>query len=380
MKCCFFSPGYRSLAVLEGDTRTSGGAEAQIAHLAAALARSGHETALIYGDGQVPVGPKVVSGVTCIDAAPCWRAPWSLAKFWRAMSAFSPDLLYARLPSDFLWIIGLFARRHPAARFVYAMAHDLHCDPWTAYDYNRWFHAPVYALGLRSANVIAVQHAHQDKRLGQALRSRAAHVPNLVCSIKQTGREYNATSFDAIWVAKICPEKQLECFLDLAATLPDLRFAVVGGFDPTIGAGTRLTFENRLANLPNLRVYGPQQADKVLALLKLSRVLVNTSSFEGFPNTMLEAWSVGVPVVSLSVDPGEVIEREHLGLVSRTAAQLREDVSTLSRHEPLNQRLGDNGLAYVQRRHSLEAVFDALTRALSHTEFTNTASQTQETQ
>ena len=75
MKCCFFSPGYRSLAVLEGDTRTSGGAEAQIAHLAAALVRSGHETALIYGDGQVPVGPKVVSGVTCIDAAPCWRRP-----------------------------------------------------------------------------------------------------------------------------------------------------------------------------------------------------------------------------------------------------------------------------------------------------------------
>ena len=110
-------------------------------------------------------------------------------------------------------------------------------------------------------------------------------------------------------------------------------------------------------------------------------MLVNTSSFEGFPNTMLEAWSVGIPVVCiLSVDPGGVIEREHLGLVSRTAAQLREDVSTLSRHEPLNQRLGDNGLAYVQRRHSLEAVFEALTRALSHTEFTSTASQAQETQ
>ena len=124
-------------------------------------------------------------------------------------------------------------------------------------------------------------------------------MPNLVCSIKQTGREYNATSFDAIWVAKIRPEKQLECFLDLAATLPDRFAPSLEGSTRLWALGTRLTFENRLANLPNLRVYGPQQADKVLALLKLSRVLVNTSSFEGFPNTMLEAWSVGVPVVSL---------------------------------------------------------------------------------
>jgi glycosyltransferase involved in cell wall biosynthesis len=380
MKCCFFSSGYRSLAVLNGDTCTTGGAEAQIAHLAAALARIGHEVALIYGDGRGRVDQKVVSGVTCIDAAPCWRRPVSVAEFWRAMSAFSPDLLYARLPSDFLWIIGLFARRHPTARFVYAMAHDLHCDPWTAYDYNRWFHAPVYALGLRSANVIAVQHAHQERRLGRSLQSRAADVPNLVCSINQAARAYGAATFDAIWVAKIRPEKQLEHFLDLASALPDLRFAVVGGFDPIIDAEMRLALESRLIGLTNLQYFGPQQADKVFALLKASRVLVNTSRFEGFPNTMLEAWSVGVPVISLSVDPGGVIEREHLGLLSRIEAQLRKDVSTLSCQEPLNQRLGANGLAYVRRRHSLEAVFEALTRALSRAEFAAIASETRETQ
>jgi len=380
MKCCFFSPGYRSLAVLEGDTHTTGGAEAQIAHLAGALARSGHEAVLIYGDGRGPVGQKRVSGVSCIDAAPSWRRPESVVNFWRAMSAFSPDLLYARLPSDFLWIIGLFARRHPGARFVYAMAHDLHCDPWTAYDYNRWFHAPIYALGLGSANVIAVQHAHQEKRLWEGLRRRAVDVPNLACSISQAARAFGATSFDAIWVAKIRAEKQLEYFLDLAASLPDLRFALVGGFDPTIRAEIRLAFERRLNDLPNLHFFGPQQADKVFALLKESRVLVNTSRFEGFPNTMLEAWSMGVPVASLSVDPGGVIEREHLGLVSRTAAQLREDVSTLSRLASLNQRLGDNGLAYVRRRHSLAAVFQALKRAHSRVEFAATGSETRETQ
>ena len=376
MKWCFFSPGYRSIHVLGGDTRTTGGAEAQVAHLAAALARIGHEVGLIYGDGRGQADRKVVAGVTCIDAAPAWRRPASLAGFWRAMNFLSPELLYARLPSDFLWLMGLFARRRPVSCFVYALAHDLHCDPWTAYDYNGWFHAPVYALGLQSSGMIAIQHDNQRTQLRPRLRDRASHVPNLMYSINYSARAYGATTFDAIWIAKICPEKQLEHFLGLASALPDFRFAVVGGFDPTVSADLRAALHKRRVGLRNLSFLGPQRADDVIALLKKSRVLVNTSRFEGFPNTMLEAWSVGVPVVSLSVDPGGVVEREQLGLVSRTEAQLRRDVTMLTRTESLNQRLGENGLTYVRRQHSLEAVCQALMKALPCLQFAPTTAGT----
>ena len=79
---------------------------------------------------------------------------------------------------------------------------------------------------------------------------------------------------------------------------------------------------------------------------------------------MLEAWSVGTPVVSLSVDPGGVILREQLGLVSGSDARLVRDVVTLSCTEPLNVRLGENALAYVTSRHCVDAVYGALMRAL----------------
>lgn len=375
MKWCFFSPGYLSIHVLGGDTRTTGGAEAQVAYLAAALARLGHEVGLIYGDGRMRDDRKVVAGITCIDAAPAWH-PASLAGFWQAMNFLSPDVLYARLPSDFLWVAGLLMRRHRNARFVYALAHDLHCSPWMAYGYHRWFHAPMYALGLQSADVIAVQHDHQRTRLSPRLRNRATHVPNLVCSINDAARAYEGTIFDAIWVAKIHPAKQLETFIDLAAALPDLRFAVMGGFDPIVSTDVHASLEERLVSLKNLAFLGPQRAEDVIALLKKSKVLVNTSRFEGFPNTMLEAWSVGVPVVSLSVDPGGVIEREQLGLVSQTEAQLRRDVSTLTRTESLNRCLGENGLAYVRRQHSLEAVCQALMQALPCLQFAPTTAGT----
>lgn len=363
MRWCFVSPGYRSTQVLAGDSRSSGGAEAQIAHLAAALAGLGHEVGLLYGSGQTQSINKI-SGVTCIEAAPAWRFPRSLPAFWRAMDMLRPDVLYARLPTDFLWLMGLFARCRGDTRFVYALANDLHCTPWTAYDHKKWFHAPLFSLGLRSTDLIAVQHVQQLAILNPRLRKRTAHVPNLVRSVCESPRVYDATTIDAIWIAKIRNSKQLHLYLDLAAALPRLRFALVGGFDPTVSGTLQAGLEQRISKLENLTFYGPQRDDKVMALLAECKILVNTSCAEGFPNTMLEAWSVGVPVVSLSVDPGGVIEQEGMGFVSRTMTQLVHDVDALARTKSLNQRCGKVALSYVRRRHSLEAVCQALEEAL----------------
>ncbi|MBL6459073.1 glycosyltransferase family 4 protein [Belnapia sp. T6] len=363
---CFYAPGRRALDVLGGSTHASGGAEAQVAHLAASLAQLGHRVTLIYGTGrgEDAPGPRMVGGVTCLDAAPAWRHPRSIPLFWRLLGRLRPDICYARLPDDFLWVIGLHARRQRAgARFIYALAHDRHCVPWRTYDYKPWFHGPLYALGLASAHVIAAQHRHQSEAVRHGLRGRIVYVPNLIRRSPGLPDAAVPKLFDAIWVAQIRPEKRLERFLDLAESLPDHSFAVVGGFDATLGAGQRQQLETRLRRAPNLTYFGAQDAAEVGKLMLASKVLVNTSEAEGFPNTMLEAWSLGIPVVSVDVDPGSVIRDWQLGLVSGSAAALRQDVLSLT--EPGTARdFAERGLAYVRSSHSIGAVHQALRLAL----------------
>jgi glycosyltransferase involved in cell wall biosynthesis len=363
MRWCFYSPGWRSLRVLAGDTSMSGGAEAQVAHLAAAMAQRGHEVSLIYGDGEGCAPPTTIAGVLCLDAAPSWRRPSSAARLWRALKDVSPTILYARLPDDFLWLVGLIGRLRSRTRFIYAVAHDDHCKPWSTYRHRPWFHNPLYALGLHSADTIAIQHEGQRTRLPHRLRGRTVAVPNLLRSFASRPRPLEGAQIDALWVAQIRPEKRLERFLDLAGSCPGLRFSVAGGFDPTLPHATRCDLERKMRSLSNVTFLGPTQAAEIMALLEDSKVLVNTSEAEGFPNTMLEAWSAGVPVLSLAIDPGHVIETQALGRVSRTTAGLRSDLHLLTKNGILNQEMGKRALDYVRRRHNTTTACDLLETA-----------------
>lgn len=357
MKICFCAENRGPFDLLHEYTTTSGGAEKQIVCLMKALATAGHEVYLFYGGGrQLDAHERGPYGITCIPLSPRWQHPGSLLAFWHQLDQIRPDIIYARLPSDFLWVLGLFARTRRPTRFVYALANDRFCAPWQSYDYNAWFHNPLYALGLAMADVVLIQHEAQRSRVQRFTKGRVSHLPNLVAPIAQKARDAAATEFDAIWVAQVRPSKQLPIYLDLVERLPQLRFAMVGALDHSIDLRTQQALRARIKRLSNLDYRGLQPATATRRFIERSKVLVNTSATEGFPNTMLEAWSMGVPVVSLTIDPGGVIAQHRLGAVSGTPDRLRKDVKRLVESCQLNHEFGANGLAYVYQHHSLALV------------------------
>jgi glycosyltransferase involved in cell wall biosynthesis len=358
---CFISGGSRAVDVLSGDSSGSGGAESQIAYMAEDFAGRGIRVSLIYGNGLGQHPDRTIAGVKCIDAFPNWRRPSSLLRFLKALLKSQADYFYARLPDDFLFLVVIARLLRPGSRFIYALANDAHTNPWRTFSYRPWLHNPLYAMVLFGADAVTLQHEGQRRLVQPYVRAGLAVVPNLLRLTDAEPRPFDEALIDVTWIALIRPQKQLSILLDLAESLGHLKFAIIGSFDAaTLDNATSLNLQKRIQAIPNVAYYGAMRHGEVVTMLRQSKMLANTSRFEGFPNTMLESWATGVPVVSLSIDPGGVICREGLGLVSGSVTQMRHDILRLVGERDLNGTLGRQALAYVRRQHSLSAVCAAL--------------------
>jgi glycosyltransferase involved in cell wall biosynthesis len=71
---------------------------------------------------------------------------------------------------------------------------------------------------------------------------------------------------------------------------------------------------------------------------------------EGFPNVFIEAWACGIPVYSLKVDPGNVIEREGLGVIAHGDPEII--IRALDQHRN-TEDFTRRSLDYVKRNHAI---------------------------
>jgi glycosyltransferase involved in cell wall biosynthesis len=93
-------------------------------------------------------------------------------------------------------------------------------------------------------------------------------------------------------------------------------------------------------------------------------LFLSTSELEGLPNTFLQSWGAGVPVVSLKLDPGGLIARHAAGVVAPNVDDCAQTVARLLEDRALNDELGRNGRRYVEAEHNEERVLALFLQAL----------------
>jgi len=327
MKICFV--GLQNLSVLAPAYKdpTVAGEPVQQTLLARALARRGHEVSMVVADHGQPDG-MVCSGIQVFKAYrpsaglpvlrfihPRWTGLWS------ALMRADADLYYTSCAGMEAGLLALYCR-HFGKRFVFRSASDSDCDKsrlLVRHARDRW----LYAYGLRRADAILVQSASQAQTLlrSYGLESRVAGM------LVEPPLSAPTHELDVLWVGNIRRVKRPDRVLWLAARLPRAAIHMVGGALP----GEEALFarvRDGAAACANLTFHGPLSYLDATDLYGRAKVLLNTSDVEGFPNSYLQAWIRGVPVVTL-IDPDRVIEREGLGIAVRSPAGLVGAIASL---------------------------------------------------
>lgn len=139
---------------------------------------------------------------------------------------------------------------------------------------------------------------------------------------------------------------------------PQVRFALAGSeLDPTWSAAV----QEAVANHPNFARYlGPIPYEEMRDLFAASNVAMNTSSSEGLSHALLEAMSVGRPVLATDV-PGnfDLIQDGVNGFLFASDDELVDKATRLVTDPALLDRLVQGGHDTIEQHFSLARELDA---------------------
>lgn len=277
----------------------------------------------------------------------------------RTLRELEPDVVYQRCLMPFTGACAWYCRRH-GAKLVYHIASDRDVEKsvpfeWSRYGLVKWLARRIGLYGMRRAHAIVAQTEQQARMLRSEHGLEATLVVRNFQPVPKLERLAGEGSRVRIaWVANFKPLKRPDIFVDLAEALShrdDVEFVMIGRPGP---AARFAALHERIAKLPNLRYLGELPIERVEEELAASDLFVNTSLWEGFPNTFIQAWLRGVPVVSCFVDPDGCLSRGGAGVFAGSDERLVEVVEALLDDRARLRELARTARAYAVRHHSPE--------------------------
>jgi hypothetical protein len=223
--------------------------------------------------------------------------------------------------------------------------------------------------GLSTAALLIAQTRDQVERARRAFGLRAELVPNItlppigsVAHVEDQGYVF--------WCGNDQPNKRVEVYLKLATRLPERKFVMA--MNGSLASRRYQEIKAAAQRIPNLEFLGSVASAEIDRWFRGAALYVNTSIREGFPNTYLQAFQQGCPVVAINIDPDGILESKGIGFcldntqahLGRTPAELAGELAALvERVYSMSGQSHELSLAckeYIAKTHAPEVVIPLL--------------------
>lgn len=270
------------------------------------------------------------------DLALLWQIP--LIATWLALPAVFFPRFWRRLRPDVVCCFGNNAQsaeviadcRQLGIKTILCIASDIDISP----DYrpgnreSNHYGMPKWKgyYSLANAGTIVVQTEAQQAALMRYFGRESTLIRNPVHISLQDPNHWQPRGERefVMWIGRSDDfDKRPTLFLDLARSCPQLRFLMI------VSRTDESVFLSLQSACPkNLTILEHVPAAEIWEYLARARIFVNTSKFEGFPNSFLQCAVMGVPVVSLEVDPDGILTRHGCGLLANGSADVMRQAVT----------------------------------------------------
>jgi glycosyltransferase involved in cell wall biosynthesis len=275
---------------------------------------------------------------------------YRLPAIYKILKEIKPDYLYESVPFWGSWMINLICKKNKIIHII-RISNDRHLDHRFRMVASKFNQESIF-YALKKCDIVLAQNDFQLNTLQKKIPDqRIFKIYNPIKIKFEYLKAKKEIQGYFAWIANFRYQKNIKLLFEIANELKDENFRIVGV--PTIFDDESKFYVDELKKLPNVEFLGLLGRNEILPFLKDAKFLLNTSRFEGFSNTFLEAMLTGTPILSSNlVNPDGIITKYQLGIIYDDPSDLKLKINNLSQGE--YQELSLSCITYLQEFHDYE--------------------------
>ena len=369
MRICFVAPDAYAAAVNASGTHI-GGAETQQFQFAQALHSKGYEVSFIVArpsscskedDENLPAWVEVAYSLR--DKSSKIGFFRDTLRMYQVIKKIHADIFIQRCSFHDAPRVWLFAKIL-GAKFIFWVGADFNVNRiWIKHNLSL-LRRMAYEYVLSRADEIVVQTENQKMMLNLFYAIKASIIRNIVGIPHSQLRNKRAScTLKVVWGGRINPNKNPGKLLEIARKASEWSF-IIAAIKDRNWTREYVEFIKNATHLDNVTIFESTPHKDYLKITNDADIVLNTSRFEGYPNTLLEAFAHGVPALTLGVNPVDVISKYELGWVCDDVDDAVSKLISLAENPDELKKSGEAAFRYVKKFHSREMVTDELERLL----------------
>ncbi len=334
---------------------SDGGAERALSLLCNALVRHGVEVGIV-------IGRKTANEYELDTRVKIFRNDGIFNKLFRHMKIikeFNPDYI---IPFLLPYTVHMFLAN---ILFKNNLIYCVRNNPWTTGNLKEKLKQLLADFIAKKSHKIMVQNETQKQYYSKSIQEKVFILPNIIDNkfMKKDIFENHGIN-TIITTGRLHFQKNQKLFITMAAevlkTHPKLQFKIygVGELEQELqNLIERLGVQNNVALMGRSNAMWEEYAK--------ADVFVLTSDYEGMPNSLLEAMSMGLICISTDCETGpkEIIQDGVNGFLvpCNEVLALRDAVFEVILNKNIRKKISDNG-TQISKNHSSEAIANSFLR------------------
>lgn len=216
---------------------------------------------------------------------------------------------------------------------------------------------------FRNATHIIVQNSWQEKKLQQKYNRKGVYLKQAAPIELRNMPPKEIDLLQIVWIANLKPLKRPDHFIKIASFFrgqKDMKFKMIGRLDNRY----KEQIDKEEKQNPNFNYLGELSNKEVNELLLKTDILINTSDYEGFSNTFIQAWMRKNIVLSMNSNPDEILNKYNVGFLCPTVTEIAEKITMLSKNQSVLREMQDSSYKYANEEHNLDNNLNAIYKLL----------------